>query len=91
MQTDQCFIIYQQEEEEDFDFFAELCSNATIMDGKYQAASPEEVMQQELGHPDQSQQQQLLKVMPTWHRICDLPGGDWDWGYVPELPATIRL
>ena len=65
---DQYFSLYELEEEEDFELFAELHSDAIIMDRKYQAVSPEEVVQQ-LNHLNSSQKTQLQTVFEKYKRV----------------------
>ena len=67
---DQHFSLCELEEEEDFELFAELYSDAIIMDRKYQAVSPEEVVQQ-LDHLNSSQKTQLQAVFEKYKRVFD--------------------
>ena len=79
----QYFSLCSKEEDKDFELFAELCSDATIMGRKHQAASPEEVVQQ-LNHPDQPQKKQLKAVFEKHNEV-------FEWTLGCHLTAEIDI
>ena len=70
-QVDNYFQHLQEEESEDFDLLAELyADDILIMDRKYQAVSPKEVVQQ-LHHLTSDKQQQLQQVFTKYQKVFD--------------------
>ena len=65
---------FKKEEEEDYDFLAKLYTDdALIMDRKYQAVLPEEVVQQ-LNHLTTAQKAQLTITFEKYKKVFD---GTW--------------
>ena len=88
LRTEQYIAFYQQEEEEDLVLLSELFSDAIIMDRKYQAVSPEEVVKQ-LDHLNSDEKNKLQSVFAKYKRVFDgtlgcHPTAEIDIELVPE-------
>ena len=81
LRTEQYIAFYQQEEEEDLLLISELFSDTVIMDRKYQAVSPEEVVKQ-LDHLNSDEKNKLQSVFANTRESLMA-----HWDVIPQQKA----